>query len=144
MKFTASVNINQTKDKVAHYFITPEYQHHFQDGFISKTLLNGTEGKKGAKSKIVYKRLELTETIIENNLPDSFLALYEHKHTTNTMKVTFTKLDDKTTQYDSEIHYTQFNGFLINIIVKLFPSMFKKQVLKWMQQFKRFSENFEA
>lgn len=140
MKFSASINISQTKEKVAHFFITPEYQHHFQDGFISKRLTHGTEGEKGAQSKLVYKRLELIETIIENNLPDSFEALYEHKHTTNTMKVTFDELSDGTTQYNSEIHYTQFNGFVINMLVKLCPSMFKKQVMKWMQQFKTFAE----
>ena len=141
MKFTCSVTINSPRAKVVEYFSNPEYQHHFQDGFISKTLMSGNNGENGSVSKLSYKRLELVETIIENNLPDSFYALYEHKHTTNTMRVTFTELSDARTQYDSEIHYTEFNGFIINALVKLFPSMFKKQVVKWMNQFKTFAES---
>ena len=141
MKFTCSIVINQSRAKIVEFFSKTEYQHHFQDGFISKTLLSGTEGENGSTSKMVYKRLELIETVLENNLPDSFYALYEHKHTTNTMRITFTELNENSTQYDSEIHYTKFNGFIINALVKLFPGMFKKQVLKWMKQFKEFAEN---
>ncbi len=141
MKFRSSIEINQNKEKVAEIFVNPDVQHHFQDGFKSKTLLSGEEGKKGAKSKMVYKKLELIETILENNLPDEFYALYEHKYTTNTMKVTFNSLENGSTQYVSEIEYTQFNGFLMKMLSTLFPGMFKKQVIKWMDQFKVYCEN---
>ena len=141
MKFTCTVEINAPLDLVAQIFEDPEQQKHFQDGFLSKELLSGTPGDIGAKSRLVYKRLELIETIIENNLPHDFKALYEHKHTTNTMAVNFTVLDYQTTRYSSEIEYTKFNGFVVNVMVKLFPSLFKKQVQKWMNQFKIYVES---
>ena len=90
---------------------------------------------------MVYEKLELIETIIYNKLPDEFLGLYEHKYTTNTMKVNFIALNDNETRYISEIEYTKLKGFFINVIAKLFPGMFKKQVLKWMIMFKDFAES---
>ena len=141
MKFSCSVKIFKPREEVASYFFNPKYLHHFQDGFISKSLLSGVEGKKDAKSKMLYKKLTLIETIIYNNLPEEFYALYEHKNMTNTMKVTFNVLDSQSTQYISEIEYTELNGIIIKLIAKFFPSLFKKQVLKWMNQFKEFVES---
>jgi len=140
MKFSCSVSINQHIDKVVDIFSNPDNLKYFQEGFISKENLSGVSGEKGATSKMTYEKLELIETIIKNNLPDEFMALYEHKHMTNTMKVNFIQLTPNKTQYNSEIEYTKFNGLLIKIIAKLFPGMFKKQVLKWMHLFKAYAE----
>lgn len=141
MKFTCTTDINTTRDKVVAIFLDPEKQHHFQDGFISKDLLSGTINAVGSKSKMLYKKLELIETIQINNLPDEFQGLYEHKHTTNTMNVKFIPLANESTRYISEVHYTEFNGFVIKLLVKFFPGMFKKQVQKWMNQFKVYCES---
>jgi hypothetical protein len=141
MKFTCTIDINSPKNTVAEMFSNPDNLQYVQEGFISKTLISGKEGEEGAVSKMVYEKLELIETIIKNDLPDEFKALYEHKYTINTMKVQFIVLNDHKTRYNSEIHYTKFNGFMINLMAKLFPSFFKKQVLKWMQLFKEYVES---
>ena len=141
MKFTCSVDIDSPKHIVAEMFSNPDNLQYVQEGFKSKTLISGNEGEEGAVSKMVYEKLELIETIIKNDLPNEFLALYEHKYTVNTMKVQFVALNDHKTRYNSEIHYTKFNGFMIKVMAKLFPSFFKKQVLKWMQLFKEYVEN---
>ncbi|MEX0288264.1 MAG: hypothetical protein AB3N14_04065 [Flavobacteriaceae bacterium] len=107
-----------------------------QDGFQSKELLEGGAWEVGSKSKMNYKNLELIETILINKLPQEFIGLYEHKHMVNTMYCKFTALDDNLTQLDQEIHYTQFNGFIPKVMAKLFPGMFKRQVQKWLDQFK--------
>ena len=141
MKFTCSIDIESPKHKVAEIFANPDNLKHVQEGFKSKTLISGNEGEVGAVSKMVYEKLELIETIIKNDLPDAFLALYEHKYTVNTMKVQFEALNELRTRYTSEIHYTKFNGLMIKIMAKLFPGFFKKQVLKWMQLFKVYVES---
>jgi len=141
MKFTCTTDINASRDKVVSTFLDPDKQHHFQDGFIGKELLTGTINTVGAKSKMIYKKLELIETIQINNLPDEFQGLYEHKHMINTMNVKFIPLNNHTTRYVSEVNYTKFNGFLIKTMVKFFPGMFKKQVQKWINQFKIYVEN---
>lgn len=140
MKFKCSVTINQHIDKVIEIFSNSNNLHHFQEGFKSKEHLSGIPGQKGSTAKMTYEKLELIETIIQNNLPEEFIALYEHKHMTNTMKVNFVQLEPNKTQYISEIEYTKFNGLLIKIIANLFPGMFKKQVIKWMNLFKAYAE----
>ncbi|MGB0879587.1 MAG: hypothetical protein ACPGTO_03375 [Polaribacter sp.] len=144
MKFTCSVIINKPKKIVADFFANPDFLSEYQDGFIKKIHISGDVGKENSISKMYYKmgkgEMELTETILKNDLPDVFLAQYHHKHTDNTMQSSFISLDDTTTQYDAEIHYTAFRGFMVKTMAFLFPSFFKKQVQKWLDNFKVFVE----
>ncbi len=149
MKFKCSVTINLPRKRVVELFNNPENLKEWQDGFYSFQPLEGEPEAIGSKSKLVYlmgkkkQRMELIETILENDLPDRFKGQYYHEHVTNTMLNTFTDLGDKT-RYDAEVHYTEFRGFIIRIMVKIIPGMFKKQVQKWMDQFKDFCERQPA
>lgn len=144
MKFIGSVEINKPKSLVAKLFADPLYLIEYQDGFQSKTLLSGEIGQVGAVSMMFFKHgkreMELKETITLNNLPDTFEALYEHKHMDNTMKCKFTALDENKTLYEYEFEYIRVSWLMPKLMFLLFPSMFKKQVDKWMQQFKVFVE----
>ncbi|MBX2827866.1 MAG: SRPBCC family protein [Flavobacteriaceae bacterium] len=145
MKFTCTTEIECPQEKVAALFANPKYLKEYQDSFISKELLQGEEGKNGAVSRMLYKQgkgqMELTETILENNLPHSFLGHYHHKDMDNTMRCEFIRLGDSRTRYISEIEYTAFRGFMPKMMAKLFPGLFKKQVQKWLDSFKDFAEN---
>ena len=145
MKFTCTVKINQPVNKVAQLFADPKYMKEYQDGFLSKELLKGNAGQNGAVSKILYKtgkrEMELIETIVDNSLPDQFVANYHHKHMDNSMKCQFISINDKQTRYISEIEYTAFRGFVPKVMATLFPGIFKKQVQKWLDNFKVFVEN---
>ena len=125
-------------------FANPSYLDEYQNGFIKKIIVSGQAGKVNTISKMYYKigkgEMELTETILKNNLPHLFSAYYFHKHTENTMTSTFTAIDNNTTKYDAEINYTAFKGFIVKFMKTLFPSMFKKQVDKWLKNFKYFVE----
>lgn len=144
MKFTCTIQIDKPKEIVTEYFANPKYLGEYQEGFLGKELLSGTAGENGAVSIMLYKmgkgQMELTETIIENKLPDTFFANYHHKHMDNTMFCKFTEIDSNKTQYVSEINYTAFRGFMPKLMAFLFPSMFKKQVDKWLVNFKNFVE----
>ena len=144
MKFTCTVIINHPKEKVAAFFANPTYLKEYQEGFLRKELISGEQGQVNTISKMYYKQgkgeMELTETIEVNNLPDEFMAQYHHKFTDNTMKSTFTSLNDTETRYDAEINYTAFRGFMVKIMVFIAPSFFKKQVQKWLVNFKAFIE----
>ena len=59
----------------------------------------------------------------------------------NTMTCYFTELGVNKTKYVSEIEYTAFRGFIPKAMATLFPGMFKKQVQKWLDNFKAFAEN---
>ena len=144
MNFTCSVTINKPRKIVVDFFANPDFLGEYQEGFIKKVLIFGEVGKENTVSKMYYKmgkgEMELTETILKNDLLDIFLAQYHHKHTDNTMQSSFIVLDENTTQYDAEIHYTAFRGFVVKVMAFLFPSFFKKQVQKWLTNFKVFVE----
>ena len=144
MKFICTVVINKPKEKVANLFANPDFLGEYQDGFLKRVLISGKNGEEKTISKLYYKmgkgEMELTETVLKNDLPNSFSAFYLHKHTENTMTSTFSAIDDTTTKYEAEINYTAFKGFAVKMMKFLFPSMFKKQVQKWLNNFKIFVE----
>ena len=145
MKFICTVIINQPKEKVAAYFKNSDYLGEYQEGFLRKEVISGTPFEENTISKLYYKmgngEMELTETVIKNDLPNSFLAQYHHKHTDNTMKSIFTSLGENQTRYDAEIDYTALRGFMVKLMAFIAPSFFKKQVQKWLNNFKIFLEN---
>lgn len=144
MKYSGSVEINKPIALVTQLFADPDNLKEYQDGFVRKELQQGRAGEKGAVSKMYYtdgkRDMVLTETIINNNLPDSFEAFYHHKHMDNTMVCRFTPIGPNATRYDYEYEYTRMNWFLPKIMAILFPSIYRKQGDKWMQQFKTFVE----
>lgn len=140
MKFTCHTYIKAPLHKVIELFENPDNLKEWQDGFISIEPVSGVPGEVGSKSKLTYEKLELIETILHNELPEEFKASYDHKHMVNTMSCMFKKVDFNTTKFEQEIQYTKFNGLLPKLMAKLFPGMFKKQVQKWLDQFKVFVE----
>lgn len=146
MKYTCTTIIDLPLNKVIELWKDESKFAAWQDGFESIELLSGTPNKKGAKSNIVLTskrgKIELLETILESNLPHEKTALYEHKHMTNTQTTRFKELGDNRTQYLSEVEYTQFNGFMIKLMARMFPGKFKEQSQKWLNQFKEFAETY--
>ena len=144
MKFSGAIEINKPRALVAKLFADPKNLKEYQDGFVRKELQSGQEGQTGAVSTMYYsdgkRDMILTETILSNNLPDSFEAAYHHKHMDNTMKCSFTEITPNKTRYDYEFEYTRINWFLPKLMAILFPGMYRKQGEKWMQQFKDFVE----
>ncbi len=144
MKYQGSIEINAPLQKVAELFANPKNLKEYQEGFVRKELISGTEGEKGAVSKLYYQhgkhKMELVETITSNQLPHSFEAHYHHKHMDNSMKCTFTALTDKVTQYQTDVKYTRINWIMPRLIAILFPSMYRKPGERWMRNFKVFVE----
>ena len=145
MKFKGSIDIDQSLRKVAELFADPVHLKEYQEGFDRKELLKGDAGQAGAISKMYYKHgkheMELTETIISNDLPHSFEALYHHKQMDNTMKCTFETLENGHTRYTSEVEYTRIDWIMPRLIAMLFPGMYRKPAQRWMNNFKNFAEN---
>jgi hypothetical protein len=144
MKYEGAIDINKPRKTVTELFLDVSHLKEYQDGFIKKELIEGNAGENGAISKMYYKYgsrdMILTETVINNNLPDLFEAQYHHKHMDNTMKCVFTEIAPDKTRYKYEFEYTRINWILPKLMAILFPSMYRKQGEKWMKQFKEFAE----
>lgn len=146
MKFTCTVEIRRSREKVVALWNNPEYFKEWQDTFLRAESISGEPRKEGAITNLFLAQgkseMLLKETIIKNDLPDRFIGLYEHKHMVNTMTSIFTSLDEESTRYVAEIHYTKFIGFMPKLMAFLVPWMFKKQTQKWLDQFKIFAEQY--
>jgi len=144
MKFQGSIEINQSREKVVQLFADNQKLKDWQDGLQSKKLISGLEGQNGAISMMYYEngkhKMELRETILKNNLPHTFEAFYHHKHMDNTMKCWFTEVENGKTLYKTEVEYTRINWIMPKLMAILFPSMYRKQAQKWMDNFKALAE----
>ena len=145
MKFGSSVESDLPRKKVVALFIDPNNIKEYQDGFVKKELVSGDAGEAGAISKLYFKNgkheMELTETIISNNLPDSLEAVYHHKHMDNTHVTSFVEISENKTKYVTEGEYTRINWVMPKLMSILFPGMYRKPAEKWMKNFKTFAEN---
>ncbi len=143
MQFTVSIDINRPREKVIALFDDPANLSKWMAGLQSFEHLSGTPGQPGAKSKLVFlmgkRRIEMTETIIRRNLPREFSGSYEADGVYNMVVNRFEALDSNTTRYTSEQEF-RLSGFM-KIIGYLMPGIFKKQSMKYLEDFKRFAES---
>lgn len=144
MKFKLEITINKPVDEVVEIWKNDELLDQWQDDFISKKLVSGEPLQKGTVSVFKYKfgskEMELKETILKSDLPNSFEGLYEHEHMDNTQTTIFESISENQTNYITEVDYFKFKAWLPKVLFKLFPGMFKKKSLKWMEQFKALVE----
>ena len=144
MKFSCQVDVDLPLDKFIGKWDSNENLKYGQDQVLRYEEWSEEPGKKGAKTLYIYKQgrgeMEITETIILNDIPRSFVGLYEHKHMTNTMINKFEVLTENKTRWSATIEYTRFSGILPKLLGLLFPKMFQKQTQKWLDQFKEFAE----
>lgn len=144
MRIDSSVIINAPLEKVAAYFADPQYLKDYQEGFLRKELVSGLDGEVGAVSAIYYQygndEMEIRETVLSNELPNSFFARYHHKHMDNTMQCNFVALSENQTRYDSVIEYTRINWVVPRLVSILFPNLMRKPPQKWMDNFKKLVE----
>lgn len=141
MRFNYTLLINKNIDEVSKAFQDPEILKICQDGFKEIIPRTGIKGTTGATATFVYDKFELTETILENSLPDIFYAQYDHKHCSNTMKVKFKALAPNKTEFYTEVNYLQLNGIFMKVMAFMAPNFFKKQVEKWLLKFKTHLES---
>ena len=85
-----------------------------------------------------WRDVEMIETIQENNLPDSFVAIYEAGGVHNVNKNRFEAVGAKQTRWVQDTEFT-FSGFM-RIMALFMGGAFKNQTQKTMDAFKAFAE----
>ncbi|ASS49949.1 MAG: hypothetical protein A3D31_10255 [Candidatus Fluviicola riflensis] len=142
MRYTVSIDINAPLDEVITRFDDPEKMKEWMTGLVSFETIEGEPGQVGAKSKLVFKMgkrdMEMIETITERNLPERFAGYYEVKGVYNEVGNGFEAVGENITRYTSD-QFFKFKGGM-KIIGFLFPKMFKKQSMKYLEDFKTFVE----
>ncbi|TRO65443.1 SRPBCC family protein [Christiangramia sabulilitoris] len=143
MKYYEEIVINKPRKEVVAKFSDPDNLKHWQKGFVSIKPINGLPGEEGSQNLLKYimgkREVEMTETILKNNLPDEFSATYEAKGVYNYQINKFTPTMEKTTLWNSYNEF-EFSGFM-KIFGWFMPGAFKKQSRKYMEDFKAFVED---
>lgn len=143
MKYSSSQTIQSNIEYVTKLLQDTSQYHLWQDGFISINPLE-TNTSGNSRNRLFYQmknnEMELTETILEDEMPMSKTCLYEHKHMVNTLKTSFRSESINETIMTYEVDCLKFNHFIPRLMAKLFPGMFNKQSDKWMHQLKALAE----
>jgi len=142
MKYSLEVDINLPREKVIELFNDQDNLGKWQCGLESFEHISGEAGEVGAKSLIKYnmnkRKIEMTETIIKKDLPNEYWFTFEAKGMWNQVDNYFIVVDKNTTKWKID---NEFKGKgILAIMLFLMPGMFKKQSLKFMNNFKAFAE----
>lgn len=143
MKFRQEIEINKPIEEVIPLFDNPDNMDKWMEGLQSFEHITGIPGQPGAKSRLKFKmgkrEIEMIETITSRNLPQEFSGTYEAHGVLNIIKNKFDKISEVKTRYVTENEF-QFKGFM-RIVAFFMPGAFKKQSMKYMEDFKKFAED---
>ena len=143
MKFSVSIEIDKPLDDVIRLFDDPDNLYKWMEGLESFEHLDGVPGQIGARSRLRFKmgkrEFEMIETITERDLPRSFEGTYDADGVVNVVRNKFEPLGDGRTLYTSENEF-QFRGFM-KLVALVMPGAFRKQSMKYLEDFKRFAES---
>ncbi|MEL6810772.1 MAG: SRPBCC family protein [Bacteroidota bacterium] len=144
MKYSTEIIIDLPREEVIRKLDNAENMKHWQQGLVGFTMLEGTPGKEGAKMELEYqmgkRNVVLTETITKNKFPDEFHANYDNKVVHNIQRNFFHTIEGNKTKWVSESEF-EFKGFGMKVMAFLMPGAFKKQSLKYLNDFKNFAEH---
>lgn len=145
LEYTKTVTINLARSKVVELFDSEENLYKWQPTLLSVKTLSGEPSKAGSKTEFTYKtwfglsKTTMTETILENSLPDIFTATYEASGVYNVVKNIFQKEKEKTI-YTMETKF-ECGKWFWKLMMKVMPFMFQMQTLSGMKSFKQFAES---
>lgn len=143
MKYTSEIIIDLPREDVIKALDNADNMKHWQRGLVGYKMLDGIPGKEGAKMELEYqmgkRNVVMVETIIKNQFPEEFHAFYDAKGVHNEQRNYFHELEGNKTKWVSESAF-QFAGFGMKVIAFLMPKAFKKQSMKYLNDFKDFAE----
>lgn len=139
LTYRQEIVINKPIDQVIRTFVDRDKIALWQPGLLSSELV---ESHPYPKYKLLFqfgrRKMEMTETILRNELPHHFDGTYKMKGVFNTVRNSFEKEDSSSTRWVSEVEF-RFTG-LMKIIAFFMKEDFRKQSEIIMSNFKRYVE----
>lgn len=143
MKYTCEITIDLPRDEMVKLLDNPENMKHWQRGLTGYKHLSGTPGQEGSQTELEYRmgrrHMLMVETIIKRNMPYEMHTTYDVKGVHNIQKNYFREVDPMRSQWVSESEF-QFASLGMKLMGWIMPGAFKKQSMKYLQDFKRFAE----
>jgi hypothetical protein len=143
MKYTLTIDIDQSRERVVELFCEPKNMPEWQPEFVSFDQISGDAYTEGSKAKFVSKmgkrNIEMIGTIVHINLPDEYFATFETKGVWNRVDSRFVEIGENKTRWEFDCEF-RCSGF-IKLMAWLMPGMFRKQSYISMERFKSFAES---
>ena len=143
MKYSNELIIDLPREKVIEIFDNDENAFKWMEGLKSWDMISGTKGEVGAKSKMVFdykgKDFVIEEEITKKDLPDIINFVFTSKTSTNWNDNHFESTDDNKTRW-VQSNVFKFKG-MMRLMAFMMPGAFRKQSLKYMNDFKAFAED---
>jgi len=139
LTYRHEIVIHKPMDEVIRVFRNRETIALWQPGLLSSELM---ESHPYPKYKLLFqfgrRKMEMTETILRDELPAHFDGTYKMKGVLNTIRSSFENVEPSSTRWVSEVEF-KFTG-LMKIIAYFMKDDFKKQSEIIMSNFKKFVE----
>lgn len=143
MKYNTSIKINAPTELVQELLIQPKKQLLWQTWLSDLQPLSGEMTQKGAVARLTYvvngKKIVMTETILENTLPDKLVVHYNTVGADTTNYISLSAPTDKQTTIQMETE-VKSKHFALKVLMWLLPTLFKKQTHTLLQQLKEYAE----
>ncbi|TQD38627.1 SRPBCC family protein [Haloflavibacter putidus] len=143
MNYTLQITINVPREVFIEKMDNLDNLKHWQKGLKKIVPISGASGQEGSKTKLSYeinkREMEMVETVITRKMPEEFHATYDTQGVHNIQKNYFIDNQDNTTTWRSETEF-KFSSFGLRVLAFFMPKVFKKQSLKYMNDFKAFAE----
>ena len=140
LTYRQEIVINKPIDEVIRVFSNRDKIALWQPGLLSSELV---ESHPYPKYKLLFqfgrRKMEMTETILRDELPLHFDGTYKMKGVFNSVRNTFEKAGPSSTRWVSDVEF-KFTG-LMRIIAFFMKDDFRKQSEIIMSNFKRFVES---
>lgn len=139
LTYRLEIVIHKPLDEVIRVFANRETIALWQPGLLSSEKL---ENQPYPTYKLLFqfgrRKMEMTETILRNELPAHFDGTYKMKGVLNTIRNSFEKDTPTSTRWISDVEF-RFTG-LMKIIAYFMKDDFKKQSEIIMSNFKKYVE----
>lgn len=143
MKYQVTVDIDVPRERVVALFTDRGNYEKWQPALVLCEHLEGEVGKVGSKTKVVHKmgrkKVEMLETIEQQNLPETQTLTYVAGSVWNQVTNRFDAIDDSRTRLTMDSEF-QCQGFM-RVLARIFPGAFKKESLKHLRRFKEYAES---
>ncbi len=143
MRYEVLVDIDLPLEKVVQEFENTENYYDWMKGLEKLEHVKGEPGKEGSQTYLHFdtgkRKMKMLEKVLINNLPKSYKVSYEVNGVYNEVDNQFESLGPETTRYTTD-NLFQFKG-IMKIMAFLMKGAFKKQSLKYLNDFKKFVEN---
>lgn len=143
MKYTSEIIVKIPLKEFIKKFDNHSNMKYWQRGLESFEHLYGNPGQVGAKMILNYKfgkrNISLIETITKNDLPKALYVNYDTKNMHNVQRNYFESTPEGHTKWISENEFIP-RSFKMGIMTIIMPKAFKKQSMKYLNDFKNFAE----